>query len=779
MRRIAFRFACVVLALSASFALAQEPGDEGYQDYSGQSVSEVRIEGLERVDEQRIRSQLEVQAGAAYNERAIARDIRRLFDMGYFSDIRADARPSGAGVAVVYVVEEKQVIEEIRILGNDQLRERNVRGVLSWREGDSFIPEAYDDEREAILQLYQSKGFPNASVDILVEEVGQSRVRITFIIAERGKARIKSVRFEGNETLSRRDLKKVMETKRSWWFLGGKYDETTFEADLERILAEYGDYGRLEAEVVGTDFEYTEDGKGVHITIHLAEGPEYRVRQMEASGNEVFDDDEVMRLLDVQAGDVHDRGQVQEDADLIQRGYEDSGYVNARVAPQVTLDRDAKTTHVVHRVNEGDLKYIREIKITGNSVTRDDVIRREILSFPGERFDGGLLRMSQRKLEGLDYFDAIRVTMEDLGSDTSYSNLLVDVEEGKTGFFNFGAGYSTEDKFGGYGELRFNNFDIMNWPSFSGGGQQFRLRLHLGDRRDQYYLSFTDPEIFGYPLAFGFDVFDESYEYRGGTRYTEERTGAQLRFGKQLSPFVGVRTMLRYADTDITGLPWFAWFTYPPEYWRQAEGSTTISNLWGISRNTLDSPRDPGSGSRHDLEIEVAGLGGDNEFWKLQHDSIWYWSLDRDRKWILSYQTREGIGDDYGSSDYIPIQDRYYAGGTTTVRGYENRDIGPKSAGFFGWGEKVAVGGDMRVLQNLEIKYKVTEQFRLYGFVDGGGVWAEMSDFDLGDMKFGAGLGFGVDIPRMGPIRLDYGIPINPEDDQGSGRLHLQTGFRF
>ncbi len=370
------------------------------------------------------------------------------------------------------------------------------------------------------------------------------------------------------------------------------------------------------------------------------------------------------------------------------------------------------------------------------------------------------------------------MTVEDT-EDERFSNLLLDVEEGRTGYFNFGAGYSTEELFGAFAELRLDNFDITNWPRFSGGGQQFRLRTQIGARRTEYFLSFTDPEILGYPLAFGFDVFDESFEYAGGANYTEDRTGGRLRFAKVLSPYVTARAALRYTDTEITDLPFDVWIAFPEEYFEQRGGTSILSASLGVARNTQDSRRDPTSGARHDFEVELAGFGADNYFYRLDHDSTWYWALDNEKKWILSYRTREGWVNDYGRSDFVPIQERYFAGGSATVRGYDFRDIGPQKGGFLGLGDKQRVGGEFRLVQNLELKYKLTKQLRLYTFLDAGGVWEELSDLGLGEMRYGAGIGFGVDIPRLGPIRIDYGIPLNPDEDQRGGEIHVLTGLRF
>ncbi len=758
---------CALILCAAGLAAAQP--------YDGREIAEVRIEGLNLVSEQPVRSQLEVQPGQPYNKRAIARDIHRLHELGYFSGIQADAALSGEKLIVTYLLEEKRVIEEIKIIGNRKLKLRKIRAVLTMREGDAFIAEACSEELEAMLDLYESKAYANTEIDIIVENIGPSRVRLTYSIQEGRKARIRKITFVGNDALKTRKLRKTMKTNKAFFFLGGKYEQEKFENDLSSIIDEYGDVGRLEALIPRTDLTYTRRGKGMRITVYLEEGPEYHVDTLELAGNAVFDDDELLENIEVHAGDVHNKGQVAEDADETKKTYQDSGFVNAVVTPQVTLDKDAKTTRVVQRVGEGDLKYLREVRVTGNDTTQDEVIRREMMLDPGDRYDGTAVKSSRRRLENTEYFEKVRINIEDFEEDPLYTNLLVDVDEGKTGDFRFGTGYNTEEGMGVFGELKLNNFDLTNWPKFSGGGQQFKLRANIGNRRDEYSLSLTEPEIFGLPIAAGFDIFDESYEIRGGADYREDQRGGQLRFGKALSPYLTVRTSFRAVETDISELPFFV----NRDIRRQHGESTTLSNRWQIERNTLDNRRDPARGARHLLSAEVAGFGGDHEFVKLEHDSIWYRPLSESERWVLSLRSRHGWMTEYGSSDYIPLQDRFYAGGTYTVRGYDLRDIGPKEREFLFWGDDFAVGGGVRVVTNLELKYRVTKILRLFAFADSGGVWRDTGDFSWSDTRYSAGLGLGLDIPRMGPVRVDYGIPINPDKDQGNGRLHLTTGFSF
>lgn len=762
------RFARSGLTLIAFLLIAH---GAGAQQIAGRPVDEIVLRGLDRVSEQFVRSQLESKTGEPVNPNAVARDIRRLFELGYFTRIDVDADVVNGRLVLTYLFEEEKVIESLRIYGNKKVKTRALKQALTWHEGDSFYAEGWAAERDAILDVYAERGFLNATVDVVVEEISPSRVRIAYFIREGRKARIRDLRFEGNEVLSDRRLKKIVKTKpRRWLFIGGKYDEQKFEADLRNIVDAYGDVGRMEAEVVSTDFDY--DGNKLKITIYLDEGPEYTVDDMTIAGNYVYDNDELNDIVEVRAGEVHDRGQVIEDAAAIQKLYTDSGYINARVTPRVTLDRNEKTTTIVHDVREGDLKYIREVNITGNTVTRDDVIRRRLVLHPGERFDGDALRRSQNRVNALRYFDSARFTVQDVDENPVFTDLLLDVEEGQTGNFNFGGGFSTDESYIAFAELSLRNFDITDWPTFSGGGQQFSVRTSLGDRRQFFNVSFTDPEIGGIPISFGLDIFNESYRSRGGSDYEQETRGAQLRFGKALSEFTTIRASIAYRDVEIDNIDQFVL----PRYDELLEPDGTLSTTFSLARDTTDDFRDPTRGWENVFYVTLAGLA-DNEFVKLGHDTTVYRKLTEEGTWVVSQRLRSDAGWVFGDREFIPLQERLFAGGSSTIRGYETRDVGPKVLDTSG--DTQAIGGELRFLSNTEVKYKINDIFRLYGFLDGGAVFLEPSDFDTDDFRFGAGIGIGVEIPGVGPMRLDYGIPLNPDDDQGNGELHFSSGFSF
>ncbi|MFO7774718.1 MAG: BamA/TamA family outer membrane protein [Candidatus Hydrogenedentota bacterium] len=233
---------------------------------------------------------------------------------------------------------------------------------------------------------------------------------------------------------------------------------------------------------------------------------------------------------------------------------------------------------------------------------------------------------------------------------------------------------------------------------------------------------------------------------------------------------------LRYRDLEIRDIPTFS----SRQLRRERGGRTTISAVWNINRDTRDDHRNPSEGARHNFEVELAGLGGDNDFVRLEHDSTWYYSFgDRDQ-YVLSYRTREGYVKNYGQSDFVPLSDRFFAGGTTTIRGYRNHEVGPTERRFFIFGPVDRVGGQVRLLNNVEVQYNIFEPLRLYSFVDGGAVWAVPSDIEVDDLRFSGGVGVGFDAPMLGPVRLDYAHPINPGRYQSSsGRFHFQTGMGF
>ena len=746
--------------------------------YGGKLIKEVRVTGNHLVSDQQVLSHVETKPGDSLDKGAIRRDVRRIFKLGRFETVLVDVTEVEDGIAVTFIVSEKSVTGEIRIIGRTKIKERDIKDTISLRVGEGYDPEIVRKDVEAVLKLYEEKGFPNATAHVDVEPIAPSKVRVTYNIAEGQKARIRAVTIEGNTVYTDAELLKKLKTRKAkLWFIGGIYDEVAFQEDRQRIIYLYEEKGYVEAKIVGTSFDFSPNGKSMFITVEVSEGPQYHVASVNVEGNEVFDDDEIVELLQLKERDVFNPVQLRRDGGAVSTFYSDAGYIYAAARPSYTLDKEKKVAHILYSIQEGELIYLGQIEINNNVKTRDDVIRRELTIYPGERFDLKKIMRSRQKVANLGFFDD--KTPTELSTRPSEiegaEDLLISVNEKETGAFYFGAGFSSEEEILGSVSLDLWNFDIANFPKFTGAGQRLGLTFQKGTLRESYRLSFTEPYFLGYPLLFGADVFMEKREFVHHNDFSEEVLGTGIRFGKQLSEYVSTSLGLRYQDMEIGDIG-----DDVSEEIRKEEGyRSTVSLIWAIERNTLDYIFDPTTGSVHRGAVEMAGasVAGDTDFVKLSQDYSRYFPLskaeaDTTPKWVFSIHETTGYVTEYGRSDDVPIFERFFVGGSSTVRGYDERDIGPKSRDVF----DDPIGGNVRFVTNLELSYAITDILRGYIFQDSGTAWPDIEDIDPGDLKFSAGVGIGIKTP-IGPLRVDYGIPINPDSDQGTGRYHFRVGL--
>jgi outer membrane protein insertion porin family len=403
------------------------------------------------------------------------------------------------------------------------------------------------------------------------------------------------------------------------------------------------------------------------------------------------------------------------------------------------------------------------VNVKGNIKTKDNVIRRELTVLPGERFDGGKIRRSRQKLLNTQYYRDVLI--DTAPTDTSnFRDLLFEVEEDKTGTFNFGAGFSSNDSLIGQIQILQNNFDLFNPFSFTGAGQKFNLSLRPGTELTEYQVSITDPYFMGYPFAAGFDIFFVDREYDD---YDQEYYGTGLRVGKRVTDFSTVGLSYNIINYDISDVDDDA-----PETIKAEEGSRSKSAMaLSFTNDTRDSYVDPRTGHKYTSEIELAGgpFGAETDFVKIKGEARWYRPLTE--KWVLMTRLEAAVAEEYGDSDFVPVFDRFFAGGSSSVRGYDYREVGPRVNGD-------PVGGKAKFEGSLELSYPLITIIKGFLFFDFGQVWEEVEDFGQDKINTSVGVGVGLRTP-VGPIRIDYGYPINPDDDQGNGRIHFTTGISF
>ncbi|MFC1631633.1 outer membrane protein assembly factor BamA [Candidatus Omnitrophota bacterium] len=756
----------VVLFLSCGFNLSVC----AEEDFSGKIVTKLDVQGNTNISGATILSKVRTKKGIPFSQLVASDDLKRLYSLGYFTDIKIDLQDHQDGVAVIFRVEELPIITEINLSGVKTIREGKLKELIKSKTGEFFDLQQLKQDMRDIQKNYEGRGFPLADIDYELQvDAASNEAKIVINIQEKTRVKIKEIIVEGNEKFKDKKILKLIRTRRDTLFTSGVYKEEVLELDLERITAFYRQNGFLDVQVSSRD-SLGPEGKDLRITITLVEGKQYLVGEISLKGTVIFPERELRNTLALKTGDIFNRDQLRYEVAKIQTFYFERGYITAEVDVDTILDAKSGKINLVYEVIENELAYINKIKIRGNTKTKDIVIRRELRSYPGEAFDGAKLTRSKERLYNLGFFQEVSYDTEPTTTANS-RDLIVNVKEAKTGEFAFGAGFSSVEKFVGFAEIAQKNFDITNWQTFTGAGQDLRLKMELGSTSRQYDLSFTEPWIFGYPLSFGVDAFNTLRDRSGTTGYSydEERLGGDIRLGKEFSEYVRADWMYKIEKVDIANVPSGASLALLSEV-----GENTVSSMFlSITRDTRDNIFSPSRGLVLSVSSEVAGgfLGQDKDFYKLISGVDYYKLLGT--KLLLQVKAVAGGCDSFEDTNSVPIYERFYAGGTNTIRGFKERDVGPKDI----TGEPV--GGESTLYGTCELTYPVLKFFKLAVFTDFGNVWDKLGEFASGDFKYSAGLGVRVKTP-VGPVKLDYGYPLGvDEGEDKEGRFHFSMSRGF
>ena len=719
-------------------------------------VAAIEVRGNVRVSDSAILADIQTEEGQKFLPVRLSEDVRRLYETGAFADIRVEREATPEGIKLIFQVTEKYVVSKIIFSGNKAFRDKKLGKELSLSEGNTYDNRKLKDCQDKITSVYREAGFAGALVSSEVEERKEERdVLITFTIDEGVSARAREVSIEGNEVLSDREIKKIIKTGKGI-FRKGVFREDVLGEDKERILYLYRSHGYIKAKIPETKLAYDEEGKRVYVTIYVDEGDEYIVGKVDL-------EKELKEEVKLHKGSPFSPDELRKDIGRVYDYLYGKGYLYAFVNANRRISEEQKRVDIEYEIKNGPVVYIGDIRISGNVRTKDKIIRREILVSPGDRFDIGKIKGSQRKIRNLGskqpFFDRVIFEIEDTDVQDK-KNLHFKVTEGKTGTFLFGGGYSSVDKFIGFVEVNIENFDIANPPAFTGGGQSLSVHAEAGTDKANYSLSFTEPWLFDKPLSCGFDLYDRLREW---DEYDEGRDGGKIRFGYPIGEFNSVHARYKYEDVEISGLGDVS------DEIRREEGVNTTSSLSLILvRDTRDNRFSPRHGGRNSISTEFAGdfFGGDRDFTKHTGKMSWYFPAWKESS--LNLRLELGLVEEFGSSEYVPVYERFYMGGADTVRGYAYRDIGPKDE----FGEPI--GGEFKTQANIEYTIPIVKDFKGAVFYDVGNVWKSKDDFDFGDLYSGVGVGIRLTTP-IGPLRLDYGYGI----DISKGRLHFTMGWPF
>ncbi|MCM8800323.1 MAG: outer membrane protein assembly factor BamA, partial [Candidatus Omnitrophica bacterium] len=581
-------------------------------------IKAIEVVGNRSISTNTILSKIKTRVGQAYLENVISDDVKRLYLLGYFSDIEIKTEEYLDGLKVIIKVEERPILEKISFEGMRRLyiKEDKLKDMLKSKEKDFLDYPKLKDDIDTIKDLYVKKGFTDTEVSYKVDlNEEKNTAKVSFVIQEAKRLKVKEIEITGNKAYSKKRLLKLMKTKYAWLFNPGILKKDVLEEDMKRLEAFYKRQGYSDVKI---DYKIRRHPKKPlqYIDIQIQEGKKYLVGKIDIQGNSVVSNEDIKRILkSCPEGGVFSQEALKEDISSIQGLYFDRGYIFAHVDESISLDSETGRVDILYRIVENEIGYVDKIKIRGNIKTKDVVIRRELRIYPGERFDGEKLRRSKQRLENLGFFEEISYDIEDT-EVPNRKDLVVEVKEAKTGTFSFGGGYSTVDEFIGFVEIEQRNFDWKNFPYFTGDGQDLKLRASFGTLTDSYLLSFTEPWLFDYPLSFGFDVYRERHERESdvGYGYDEKRTGGDLRFSKELTEYLKADLSYRYDTIEISGVSETATYELKKE-----EGENSISSLeFALTQDRRDNRFLPTQGYLLVGSAEVAGsfLGGDKDFFK-------------------------------------------------------------------------------------------------------------------------------------------------------------------
>ncbi|MCK4859710.1 MAG: outer membrane protein assembly factor BamA [Candidatus Omnitrophica bacterium] len=751
-------------------------------------IIDLKIEGNKTVSQMFILSCVSSKIGQQFSSDILNDDVRRLYKTGRFEDVEAKLLTKEKGVQVIIKVEEKPVLTDIIVQGNRIFSKRYIKKRLGF-EAKSLDEEGFLNKplnkvtlkrkiRELKI-LYRQRGYYLAEVEEKIDidfQLNQATVHI--LINEKKKIRICNISVEGNREFSDKRILKLLKTKRKGWLNSGFFKDDVFKKDLEKVKEFYRNAGYSDAKV-GSIISYDGNMEKMFIILNIKENDRYEIGRLIISGNKFSSEKEIKEGLELLPGIIFTDKKLRKDVRSVERLYFDKGYISCFISPKTLLNKKTNKIDVLYQIEEGLLTYVNRVDIKGNAITKDAVIRRELKIFPADRFDGKKLEQSYQNLRNLDYFEegGIKYNIK----DTAISNkkdLIFEVKEKKTGEFSFGGGYSSIDKTIGFIEISQRNFDINNFPTFRGGGQNLRLQAEIGRKRKDYLLSFTEPWFGGKPLSLGFDLYNRSYERE---EYDEGRLGGNIRMGKAFSDIW--RWNLTYCleevkINDIGGV------SLKISDITEEEGKNIISSLTTqITRDTRDSRIDPHGGNIFINSVKFAGLGGDKKFAKHIIEMTQYVSSCKKERSIpvfanplsnlvLELRLKGGIINDWNNAK-VPLYERFYAGGAGTIRGYKYRKVGPLV-----YGEPV--GGNAILIGGFELSFPLVKRI-IKGafFYDIGNVWAKPNDIAVSDLKGGAGAGIRINTP-IGPLKLDYGYGFDPDfGEKKDGHFYFSMGRRF
>lgn len=754
-------FAFIVLCIA--FAL---------NECSGAIISEIKIEGNSLSSDRLIFKNIRSRVGSELKTIILNEDIKRLNELGRFSKIEVKEEIVGDKVQIIFFVKEKPIIKKRTFTGNKRLKvsifDENLIGNIGSRydknialSDESKIKQAYKDEGYLFSKVRHTKKF--------IDENNQF-IHINYEITENHELKIAAVTFKGNHRIESAELQKIMQTKVDRLFGKGVYDSEKFSSDLSNLQLYYKTQGYLDAVVKQGKSYFSKDKNWLYINIDVDEGSLYVIDKINLNGNQIVDNNTLFSKISAKIGIPYSekvKWQIENELDSY---YGEIGRVFTRVRVDAIIDSNNSHILIEIDINEGQQLFLEGIVITGNTKTKEVVIRRELTFYPKDRLDTKLIRESERNLLNLGFFETAKISLKP-GSSDRFASAVVHVTEKQTGSINFALGFSSLESV--FGQIKYvqRNFDwrdrsagpfsFFTGDGFLGDGQNLEATIKTGSENRQFRIDFSEPWVFNRKIRMGFGLFHTESDIADD--FEEKRNGLYTRVGKEFAKnFEGYLTY-NFSKINISDIQ-----TNVSPAIKEQEGKNTVSSLvndWVY--DSRDNRFFPTEGMYLKTSFSIAGsyLGGNQDFYKSEFEVKNYKKMfefgSGKNIHVLSSRLRIGYSDKYADSTSVPIFERFFVGGLGSVRGFENRSLGPIEIHN---GERFEIGGNFLSVFNLEYNIPISEEtFRAVIFYDQGNAFRSISNFSFDELRSSVGIGLRIQLDVLGPtpISLDFAKPIS------------------
>ncbi|MEM7408052.1 MAG: outer membrane protein assembly factor BamA [Pseudomonadota bacterium] len=758
--RNAFRALCVLLVCLSGTVAA-----------SDFVVQDIRIEGLRRISAGTVFNYLPVKVGDAADERTAGEAIRKLFETGFFKDVRVER---DGDILVVQVV-ERPSISSITFNGNDNLESERLTETLKqigFAEGDVFNRSIYERVEQEMQRAYFAQGRYGVRIESTVTPLERNRVGVNFDISEGKIASIRKINIVGNSVFDDDELTDEFELTTTGWTTWlsrrDQYSKERLSADLETLRSYYLDRGYINFDIDSTQVSITPDKQDVYITVNVTEGERFTVREVELAGDLVVPEQDLVNLVTVARGDIFSRKQVSETTAALAGRLGEDGYAFANINSAPDINNDDKTVKLTFFVDPGKRVYVRRVNFKGNSKTRDEVLRREMRQLEGAWINTSKVERSRVRLERLGFFKSINVETPAVAGTQDQVDVDITVEEQPSGNFVAGIGFSQSQGFVLSSEVSQENF--------LGTGNRVAFTFNNSDANRAYGVSFTNPYWTDDGISLGFDAAyrESDAEDANLASYTldELRGGATLGVPVTEFDFVNFGLVAKRTNFKPGGNA-----SQEVLAFRNREGDefTTLALTASFARDTRNRRVLPDSGSMTRISGEVAVPGGDLNYYKASLSHQHFVPLFSDYTFKLEGEV--GYGDGYGDTEDLPLYENFLAGGIRSVRGFEANTLGPRDS------RNEPFGGNLKLVGSAELILPIpfvknVDSVRLSSFVDGGTVFGDNSDVDLGDLRFSTGLS-AIWLSPFGAMTFSYAVPIKTEDVDETEPFQFTFGTSF